>query len=222
VGPMHPFLVRGTVVMGFDNTAVVVDVGDFADAFYTVLSWFLLVAGSALIFTGVGIWIGVGILTMLAAIPPFWIDVEIDDTPNVARGGLATALGANLAALSTSLDDDTDLGPLRIDSTPDSVSVVDGALIFLAQVLVVPRTMQLVAAEYSKEFRRFVIFELQDGRRFSDQELARLMASGKVTVPGFHQVKQRYIRANPDNVAGNNLLKSFKANLTTEVVVRNA
>jgi hypothetical protein len=100
--------------------------------------------------------------------------------------------------------------------------VVNSHLIFLAQVLVAPRTMQLVAAEYSKKLRRFVIFELEDGRRFRAQELARLMATGKVTVPGFHQVREKYIRANPDNVAANNLLKTFKANLTPEVVLRNA
>jgi hypothetical protein len=222
VGPMHPYLVRGTVVMGVNNNDVVVDVGDFAEAFYTVAEWFLFVLGSALLFTGVGLWTGVGILALGAAILPVWASVMIDNAPNLTRESLAVTLAANLDALSSSLDDDTDIGQLRIDSTPDSVRVVDGALIFLAQVVVKPRTMQLVAAEYSKEFRRFVIYELEDGRRFRAQELARLIANGKVTVPGFHQVKQTYIRANPDNVAANNLLKSFKANLTSEVVVRNA
>ena len=57
--------------------------------------------------------------------------------------------------------------------------------------------MQLVAAEYSKKLRRFVIFELEDGRRFQAQELARLMTTGRVTVPGFHQVREKYIRASP-------------------------
>ena len=82
--------------------------------------------------------------------------------------------------------------------------------------------MQLVAAEYSKKLRRFVVFELEDGRRFRAQELARLMSTGKITVPGFHQVRQSYIRADPDNVAANNLLREFKANLTSEVALRNA
>jgi hypothetical protein len=89
-------------------------------------------------------------------------------------------------------------------------------------VLVSPRTMQLVSGEYSKKLRRFVIFELEDGRRFRAQELARLMATGKITVPGFHQVRQSYLRANPDNAEANNLLRTFKANLTPEVVLRNA
>ena len=48
------------------------------------------------------------------------------------------------------------------------------------------------------------------------------MSTGKITVPGFHQVRQNYIRANPDNAAANNLLSTFKSNLTTEVALRNA
>jgi hypothetical protein len=82
--------------------------------------------------------------------------------------------------------------------------------------------LQLVAAEYSRKLRRFVLFELEGGRRFRAQELARLMSIGKVAVPGFHQVRENYIRADPDNVAANNLLRTFKANLTSEVALRNA
>jgi len=47
------------------------------------------------------------------------------------------------------------------------------------------------------------------------------MASGKITVPGFHQVNSNYIRANPDNVEANNLLRTFKSNATAEAVVPN-
>jgi hypothetical protein len=149
-------------------------------------------------------------------------DVAIGNAPNLVRDGLANALGSGLAALSESLDDQTALGQVRIDSTPDSLQVVDSHLIFLAQVLVSPRSMKLVAAEYSKKLRRFVVFELEGGRRFRAQELARLMSTGKVAVPGFHQVRENYIRADPDNVAANNLLRTFKANLTSEVALRNA
>ena len=99
--------------------------------------------------------------------------MAIGNAPNLVRDGLANALGSGLTALSESLDDETALGQVRIDSTPDSLRVVDSHLIFLAQVLVAPRTMQLVSAEYSKKLRRFVVFELEDGRRFRAQELAR-------------------------------------------------
>ena len=221
-GPMHPFLVRGTTIMGFDMDEVDVDVGDAAEIFYEVLKWFLtLFAGAALV-SGIG-WLTIaGIVTFLTAVQKVWNeDVKIENAPNLLRDGLANALGSALSALSTSLDDQTAVGQLTIDATPDSVQVVNGHMVFLAQILVTPRTMQLVAGEYSKELRRFAIFELADGRRFRAQELARLMAAGKVTVPGFHQAGGDYIRANPDDAIANNLLKSFKTNLTSEVVLRN-
>ena len=82
--------------------------------------------------------------------------------------------------------------------------------------------MQLVAAEYSKKLRRFVVFELEDGRRVPGSELARSMSTGKITVPASTRSRQSYIRADPDNVAANNLLRTFKANLTSEVALRNA
>jgi hypothetical protein len=222
VGPMDPYLVRGTTIMGFDMDDIDVDVGDFEEAFYWLAKWFTTVFAGVALVSGVGTLTVFGILTWMTLVQVAWnADVAIGSAPNLLRKGLANALGAGLKALSTSLDDDTAIGQVRIDSTPDSLRVVNGHLIFLAQVLVAPGTMPLVAAEYSKKLRRFVIFELEDGRRFRAQELARLMATGKITVPGFHQVQANYIQANPDNVAANNLLKTFKANLTPEVVLRN-
>jgi len=223
VGPMHPFLVRGTTVMGFDMDDIEVDVGDFAEVFYWVVKWFTTVFAGVALVSGVGALTVVGILTWLTLVQLAWnADVAIGNAPNLVRDGLANALGSNLTALSESLDDDTAVGQVRIDSTPDSLQVVDSHLIFLAQVLVSARTMRLVSGEYSKKLRRFVIFELEDGRRFRAQELARLMATGKVTVPGFHQVRQSYLRANPDDAEANNLLRTFKTNLTSDVVLRNA
>jgi hypothetical protein len=220
-GPMHPFLVRGTTIMGFNMDDVEVDAGDDEEIFYSVMKWFTaLFAGAALV-SGVG-WLFVAGLVSFGLTQLFWnIDVKIENAPNILRNNLAGALGAALEALSASLDDQTPVGQLRIDATPDSLRIVDRHMIFLAQILVRPATMQLVAGEYSKELRRFVIFELQDGRRFRAQELARLMAAGKITVPGFHHVMGKYIRANPDDAVANNLLKSFKSNLASEVVLPN-
>ena len=183
--------------MGFDMGDIEIDVGDFAEA---STGW----RSGPTIFAGVALVSGVGSLTVVGIL-------DLDDLgaarverrrgdrerPDLVRDGLANALGSGLAALSESLDDETALGQVRIDSTPDSLQVVDSHLIFLAQVLVSPRSMQLVAAEYSKKLRRFVVFELEGGRRFRAQELARLMSIGKVAVPGFHQVRENYIRADP-------------------------
>ena len=220
-GPMVPHLVRGTTAIAFDMDGVEVDVSDFDEAFYTVLKWLTTIGAGAMLFTGWGTLTAVGILLWLTVVQKAWAaDLQISEAPDTLRDTLAAALGAELAALSDSLDDDTALGALRIDSTPDSLVLVEGNMVLLAQVLVVPVEAKMRSAEYSKKLRRFCIFELDDGRRFRAQELARLMKLGKVTVPGFHQADGNYLRANPDDAEANNLLRRFKSNPTTEPVVK--
>jgi hypothetical protein len=218
---MVPSLVRGTTGMAFDMSGVVVDIDDSDEIFYTVAKWFITAVAGALLFTGFASLTALGIGLWLTLVQGFWnADVEIENAPNTLRDSLATALGAELEVLAASLDDDSDVGELRIDATPDSLQVVDGNMVFLAQILVVPVEAMMRSAEYSRSLRRFVIFELDDGRRFRAQELARLMAAGKVTVPGFHQVAGNYLRADPDDADANNLLRQFKQNAPTEVVVK--
>jgi hypothetical protein len=221
-GPMVPSLVRGTTGMAFDVTGVNVDVAEEDELFFNVLKWFVTIVAGALLFTGVASLTVVGILLWLTAVQAVWnADAEIESAPNTVRESLATILGAELSQLAGTLDDDTDVGELRVDATPDSLVVVAGNMVFLAQILVVPIEGRMRSAEYSRSLRRFVIFELDDGRRFRAQELARLMRAEKVTVPGFHQVDGDFLRANPDDVEANNLLQQFKENLTTETVVKN-
>lgn len=219
-GPMIPSLIRGTTGMVFDTSGINVDVDPEDEILYGMLKWFFTIGASALLFTGVGSLTALGIVLWITLVQNLWqADAEFENAANTVRDSLATALGAQLGLLAESLDDDTDVGELRIDATPDSLQVVDGNMIFLAQILVVPIEMGMFSAEYSKELRRFVIFQLNDGRRFRAQELARLMRAGKVTVPGFHEVAENYLRANPDDLDANNLLEQFKTNETTEVVV---
>ncbi|MBI2708599.1 MAG: hypothetical protein HYX34_02765 [Actinobacteria bacterium] len=221
-GPMVPSLVRGTTVMAFDTSGIVVDVDDSDELFFDIFKWFVTALAGVLLFTGLGSATLIGIGLWLTVVQKAWNgDTEIDNAPNTIRDGLANALGASLAKLSDALDDDTDVGSLRVDATPDSLVVVTGNMVFLAQILVVPISAKMRSAEYSKKLRRFGIFELEDGRRFRAQELARLMRAGKVTVPGFHEVRGDYLRADPDDVEANNLLRRFKANPTAETVVRN-
>ena len=222
-GPMHPLLVRGTTVMSFNMDDVKVEIDQSDEIFYTVFKWFVTILAGALLFTGFGSLTIAGIALWATVVQKAWsADVDIENAPNVLRDSLAASLGAELSKLAESLDEETAVGQLRIDSTPDSLVVVGGSMVFTAQILVVPMTARLATAEYSKKLRRFVIFELEDGRRFRAQELARLMALGKITVPGFHQVNSNYIRANHDDVVANNLLKTFKSNPTTEPVLKNA
>ena len=221
-GPMHPLLVRGTTVMSFNMDDVKVEIDQSDEIFYTVFKWVVTILAGALLFTGFGSLTIAGIALWATVVQKAWsADVDIENAPNVLRDSLAASLGAELSKLAESLDEETAVGQLRIDSTPDSLVVVGGNMVFAAQVLVVSMTAKLANAEYSKKLRRFVIFELEDGRRFRAQELARLMALGKITVPGFHQVNRNYIRANHDDVVANNLLKTFKSNPTTEPVLKN-
>jgi hypothetical protein len=221
-GPMVPSLVRGTTAMAFDTSGVVVDVDDSDEVFFSILKWFLTAIAGVLLFTGLASATLIGIVLWLTVVQAAWnADADIENAPNTLREGLANALGASLGKLSDALDDDTDVEPLRIDATPDSLVVVTGNMVFLAQILVVPIEGRMRLAEYSPKLRRFAIFEFVDGRRFRAQELARLMAAGKVTVPGFHQVNGDYLRADPDDAEANNLLQRFKANPTSETVVRN-
>lgn len=221
-GVMVPSLVRGTTAMAFDTSGVMVDVDDTDEVFYAVLKWFLTAVAGALLFSGMGVTILIGIGLWLTAVQKAWsADADIENAPNALREGLANALGAALGKLSGALDDDTDVGALRIDATPDSLAVVTGNMVFLAQILVVPIEGRMRSAEYSRKLRRFAVFELEDGRRFRAQELARLMAAGKVIVPGFHEVSSDYVSANPDDADANNLLQRFKTNPTRETVVRN-
>jgi hypothetical protein len=185
-GPMHPYLVRGTTVMGFDMRDVMVEIDETASIFYTVFKWFMTVLAGALLFTGVGSLAITGIVLWATAVQAAWsADVKIANAPNVVRDSLASSLGAGLSMLAQNLDDDTTVGQLRVDATPDSMQVVNGNMLFFAQILVRPITAMMASAEYSKKLRRFAIFVLEGGRRFRAQELARLLAADKITVPGF-------------------------------------
>lgn len=219
-GPMIPSLVRGTTVMAFDTDLVEVDVDDDDELFYTALTWFVTVASAGLLFTGVGSLTALGILSWMTLVQKVWNgQVDIQNAPGTLRDGLANALGPALSALADALDDDQDVDPLRVDATPDSLEVVDGNMLLYAQILLVALRQRLRLAEYSRALERFAIVQLNDGRRFRTQELARLISLGKITVPGVHQVDQRYVRANPDDEIMNNLLAQFERNDTDEVVL---
>lgn len=221
-GPMVPGLVRGTTGMAFDTSGIEVNVDEGDEVFIFVLKWFLTIGSAALLFTGWASLTAIGILLWLTAVQKVWnADAKLENAPGVVRDNLGAALGAALGALAASLDDDSEVGELRIDATPDSLVVVGGNMALFAQILVVPIEAMMRRGEYSKKLRRFAIFELADGRRFRAQELARLMQAGKVIVPGFHQVAGNYVRANPDDVEADNLLQSFKHIQTNEVVVPN-
>ena len=217
-----PRLVRGTTAMTMDTSGIVVDVDDTDEIFYGALQWVLTVGASALLFTGVGSLTALGIALWLTAVQAAWNGaVDLDNAPKVLRESLGASLGEKLSQLAASLDDSTPAGELKVDGSPDSAVVVDGSMVLYAQVIIVSMRRRLRSAEYSGKLRRFAIFELEDRRRFRAQELARLMAAGKIEVSGFHHVDGDYVRSDHDNQTANNLLQSFEDNETLEVVVAN-
>lgn len=217
-----PRLVRGTTALTMDTSGIDVDVDDSDEIFYGALKWVLTIGASALLFTGVGSLTALGIILWATLVQVVWNKlVQLDNAPHILRDSLGALLGAQLSKLAESLDDSTPAGQLTVDGTPDSAVVVDGNIVLFAQVIIVSMMFRFRSAEYSHRLRRFVIFELEDRRKFRAQELARLMKAGKIAVSGFHHVRGKYIRSDHDNSAANNLLQSFKSNETTEVVVRN-
>lgn len=217
-----PRLVRGTTAMTMDTSGIVVDVDDTDEIFYGALQWVLTIGASALLFTGVGSLTALGIGLWLTAVQAAWNGaVQLDNAPNVLRESLGASLGAKLSELAASLDDSTPTGELTVDGSPDSAVVVDGSMVLYAQVIIASMRRRLRSAEFSGKLRRFGIFELEDRRRFRAQELARLMAAGKMEVSGFHHVDGDYVRADHDNLTANNLLQLFEDNETLEVVAAN-
>ncbi|KTD33740.1 hypothetical protein Lnau_2217 [Legionella nautarum] len=221
-GVAIPQLVRGTTGMTMDTSGIFVDVDDSDEIFYGALRWVITVGASALLFTGVGSLTALGIFLWISLVQKVWnAGAELDNAPNILRESLGTGLGAQLSLLADSLDDVTPAGELTVDGTPDSALVVEGNMVLFAQVIITSMMARMRSAEYCRHLRRFVIFELDDTRRFRAQELARLMKAGKIVVSGFHHVNGKYVRSDHDNLVANNLLKKFKSNETKEVVVNN-
>jgi hypothetical protein len=217
-----PRLIRGTTSMTMDTSGINVDVDDSDEVFYFILKWFLTLGAMALLFTGVGSLTFLGIALWASVVQFAWKGAaQLEDAPHILRDSLGDALAGPLSKLSESLDNDYPAGSLVVDATPDSCIVVNGHIILYAQVIIAQMRSRMRSAEYSHHLRRFVIFELNNRRRFRAQELARLMQKGKIIVPGFHQVDGDYIRSDHDDSEANNMLEMFKSNETREVVVRN-
>jgi hypothetical protein len=194
-GPVIPRLARGTTYIAMDSSKVKVDVD---------LPWYadLLIFMTPILFFIPGI-------NFLAVSKTVEILHDVDEAPAVVREGLGTALGAQLAKLTEGLTIKTSVGEVTLDGTPDHSLVVNGHFLLFAQIFVSPITDTIVHGIYHRYSRRFTFFRLESGRQFRATELARLVNIGKIITPGFHDVEGRYMRANPDNETGNNLLEMF-------------
>lgn len=135
--------------------------------------------------------------------------LEAASAPDKLRRSLGSALTDALGALGGGLSSPGNDGDVTLESTPTNALIVNGNLMLLAQAFVSPMTDSIGTATWSRSQRRFLGYILQGGRPFAASELARLVHAGKIIVPGHHDVKGRYLRANPNQREGDNLLERF-------------
>jgi hypothetical protein len=133
-----------------------------------------------------------------------------NDVPDIAQKRIAAMINNLLSNLASAVNfDGLSIEGLPIEVYPDRIELDDNAVTAEIQILAYPLIEGLKRADYSKLFRRFVMFHLATGRRYMTEDLAEFMAKGLVIVPEYHEVGGQYIRANPDNIEANNLLKRF-------------
>ena len=199
-GPVKLYLRRGTTDVGADTSEIDVDVDK---------PWYYYLG---LVFAGILFFIPV--IGWLA--DSFWLipalaegDAAADAAPGQVKGGLGRELDSQLDALASGLVFQSDVQGVTTDSTPDHLEVKDGNVTLFAQVFVSQITENLTDARYSKIQRRFIEYELESGRKFRYSELARLMHSQRIIVPGYHDVKGEFVRSNPNNTSTDNLKELY-------------
>ncbi len=199
-GPIYPSLWRGTTSLVMDTSKVEVDVD---------MPWYY---SMACVLAGLLFFVpGLNLLD-LALIPKLAeAGAAANAAPEAVRRGLASGLADGMAALAEGLAVEIGgQGPIDVDATTDHLAVIDGNMLFAAQIFVSVVTSPITWASYSKIARRFLYYGLEDGRKFLHSELARLVAKGKVVCPGYHDVKGQYMRSNPDTTIRNNLGERFE------------
>lgn len=150
---------------------------------------------------------------------PWWLDVivffagesdTVDAIPDMAQQKIIEITNNLMRNLAASLDlEGLDLEGVPIVVYPDRLKLDNGELSLYLQILISPITEALERADYSKLRRKFMIFNLESGRRFATEDLAKFMKQGLVNVPKYHEVGEKYVRANPDESTDNNLLEKW-------------
>jgi len=130
--------------------------------------------------------------------------------PNFAQVKAQETLDRMLPQITSSLDfSSLSFQDVDVEVYTDLITLNDGAITVYNQILIDILTESLDRADYSTLRNRFIFFHLRSGRRFQVQDLAEFMRRNLVQIPGYHEVDGKYIRSNPDNTEGNNLLKRY-------------
>jgi hypothetical protein len=193
VGPLHPNLIRGTGAILIDASDIDVDIPEALIGFLKFLGVL-----SALSFFGIA---------ALGKITDAIGDLEAAD--DAVQTGLTDSLQKALVALTNGLQFSSDVGEVSVISTIDELQVSDGNFLFLSHLFAGPQTDRILEAFYSKEERKFVLFHLESGLRFSATDLAKLIQAEKIIIEGVHDVNGVYVRTDPDMTIENNLLVIF-------------
>lgn len=133
-----------------------------------------------------------------------------NELPNFAQLYAQRTIDNILPQLANALDVDSfTVQGTKAEIYPDLIALNDGAITVYIQVLIQTLKENLDRADYSSLRNKFVFFHLESGRRYLVQDLADFMHRRLIEVPGYHDVDSKFIRSNPDNTEGNNLLRRF-------------
>jgi hypothetical protein len=151
---------------------------------------------------------------------PWWADLAVyllgyndevhEKYPNMAQVFAEKMANSAISKITNAIQlDGIQVANLPLIVYPDYIQLAEGAITCYIQVIINPIHEKIVRADYFKLRKRFDRFYLESGRAFMYNDLARFMNSGLIVCPGFHDVDGRYVRSNPDNTEGNNLLSLF-------------
>lgn len=168
--------------------------------------------------TAIGMYTGgldenIDLCWLLDLIKPFWD--ELDDAVDGAPRMLHSLLNEQMRSITAKIGEELNLSDFSIynvpvDVYPNNCKVENGNIGLFTQVIIETIMEPIVNGSYSKMRDRFIYFELESGRLFQNKHLAQFVKKGRIVTPGFHDVEGEYMRSNPDNTEGNNLLTQYQ------------
>lgn len=128
------------------------------------------------------------------------------DVPDIMQDTVKTLVNDFMAKLDDSLQlEGLEFEGVPIEVYPQEIALHNNSITANIQILIQPRTEYLKNASYGKRLKKFIYFELESGRKYYVEDLAKFMEKGLITIPNYHQVGGKYLRANPDGKDDNNL-----------------
>lgn len=133
-----------------------------------------------------------------------------EEVPEIGQKKINRMFNDMMDKLAASINQkNLSIGGIPIEIYTDTIKLDDNALSIKIQVLIQPIRETIVRADYGKILGRFVYFYLESGRQFRTEDLIRFIGMNLIEVPGYQVVAGKYIRSNPDNKTGNNLLERW-------------